>query len=456
MADIYVRSTDGLDTDSGATWALAKAKLAGADAIDAAGDNTYVSPVHAETTAGAITLTMAGTVTNPSKIVCVSDTTEPPPATATGASVTMTGAGAFNIRGSGYVQGIAFNAGSAAASFVQLMLNSAGNAGPNAQHYENCDFNVVDTHPSSFLQLGSQNASDAVRTKLTNCRFKMGNANQYISLYSTLHITGGSFIAGGATPNVPALFQLGTGSKDTNVLIENFDFSNLSSALVLFWAPTNGRGGVAILRNCKLPAGWAGSLVSGAINYPNWRVEMHNCDAGATNYKSWIETCEGTIRQEVVIVKTGGASDGTTPKSLKMTASANANELTGALASPIISDWADTVGTSRTVTVDILHDSATPLTDAEVWLEVDYLGSSATPLGTKATGKRATILTTPSSSNAFISASTATWTTTGLTTPNKQKLTLAYTPQMKGEYLTRVVNAKSGKTIYVDQLPQVS
>lgn len=451
MADIYVRSTDGLDTDSGATWALAKAKLAGADAIDAAGDSTYVSQVHAETTAGALTMTMAGTVANPSKMVCVSDTAEPPTALATGASVTMTGAGALNVKGSGYVQGIAFNAGNAAANFVQMYLNIS-NALSSAQHYENCDFNIVDTHPSSFLQLGSPNASDNVRTKLTNCRYKLSNVNQYIVLCSTLHINGGSFIAGSVTPNVPALFSLGHNAKDTNVLIENFDFSNLSAALVLFFAPANGKGGVAILRNCKLPAGWTGTLVSGAVNYPNWRVEMYNCDSGATNYKTWIETCEGTIRQEAVIVKAGGASDGTTPLAWKMTSNANANEYAGQLESRTIPIWNDTTGSAKTVTVDIVHDSATALTNAEVWLEVDYLGSSATPLGTKATSKRASILTAA----ANVTASTATWTTTGLTTPNKQKLAVTFTPQMKGVFLCRVVLAKASKTIYVDPTAQAS
>lgn len=37
MADLYVRSTDGSDTDNGTTWALAKAGLSGAAGIDAVG-----------------------------------------------------------------------------------------------------------------------------------------------------------------------------------------------------------------------------------------------------------------------------------------------------------------------------------------------------------------------------------------------------------------------------------
>lgn len=452
MADLFVRSTDGLSTDDGSTWALAKDKIP--TAPQAGPSTTYVSAVHSETTAAPLAITMAGTVSNPSKIICVDDTGNPvtPTTLATSGIVTMTGAGATNIRGSGYIQGIVFNIGTAAANFVQLVLNNTSSVGGQAQHYDACKLNLVDTHPSSFIQIGSITSGDAVRTKLTNCGFKIANVNQFVTLASSVHINGGSFTSGSLTPNVPALFKLGAGAKDTNVLIENFDFSNLSSALVLFWAPTGGAGGVATLRNCKLPSGWTGTLTSGAITYPSWRVEMYNCDSGATNYKEWTETCEGTTLQEVVIVKTGGATDGTTPKSLKMTSNANATEFTSGLASPLISDWIDTAGTAKTVTVDFVHDSATALTDAEVWLEVDYLGSSATPLGTKATSKRATVLTTP----ANVTTSTATWTTTGLTTPNKQKLAVTFTPQMKGEFLARVVLAKASKTIYVDPVAQVS
>ncbi len=49
MANIYVRSTDGNDADSGATWALAKATLGGALAIATSADTIWVSQNHAET-----------------------------------------------------------------------------------------------------------------------------------------------------------------------------------------------------------------------------------------------------------------------------------------------------------------------------------------------------------------------------------------------------------------------
>src|SRR3990167_9027284 len=92
MATLYVRSTDGSDADTGATWALAKASLAGAFAAASAGDTIYVSQVHAETQASAMTLTSPGTAASPVRVLCVNDAAEPPTALATTATVTTTGA----------------------------------------------------------------------------------------------------------------------------------------------------------------------------------------------------------------------------------------------------------------------------------------------------------------------------------------------------------------------------
>jgi hypothetical protein len=56
MANLYVRSTDGNNSDNGTTWALAKATVAGVAAIDAAGDTIYLSQDHNETTASSVSL----------------------------------------------------------------------------------------------------------------------------------------------------------------------------------------------------------------------------------------------------------------------------------------------------------------------------------------------------------------------------------------------------------------
>ncbi|MFC0134252.1 hypothetical protein, partial [Massilia eurypsychrophila] len=237
--------------------------------------------------------------------------------------------------------GIVFNCGDGF-NYANLVLNSANSGTANAQRYDNCEFNLNDTHPSSLLVLGSGNSGDNTRTTLANCRIKLTSINHSVSLGGQVRINGGS-MPGTSTPTL-GLFNFINGYKLTEVLIENFDFSALSNSAILFIASSPGaqREGIAVFRNCKLPAGWVGSLVSASFDSPNLRVEMYNCDSGATNYRSWVETWAGSVKSETVIVKTGGASDGTTPKALKMAANTNANEPLCHLLSPLLAGWIDT------------------------------------------------------------------------------------------------------------------
>jgi hypothetical protein len=85
------------------------------------------------------------------------------------------------------------------------------------------------------------------------------------------------------------------------------------------------------------------------------------------------------------------------------------------------------------------------LTDAECWIEVQYLGTSGVPLGSFTSDAKADPLTAAANQT----SSSETWTTTGLTTPIKQKLSVTFTPQEKG-YIHAVIHlAKASISIYV-------
>jgi hypothetical protein len=140
-----------------------------------------------------------------------------------------------------------------------------------------------------------------------------------------------------------------------------------------------------------------------------------------------------------------------------MATSANASYPCGVLASPVFSIWNDTTGVAKTVTVEFVHDTnvaagqgagtSFAFRDDEIWLEVEYLGASGSPLGTIIRDVKATPLTTAADQT----SSSVGWTTTGMTTPVKQKLVSAsFTPQQKGYIQCRVYVAKASKTIYVD------
>lgn len=441
MANIYVRSTDGLDADNGTTWALAKATLTGAAAIDAAGDTIYISDNHSESTAAAITITLAGTRAAPSRILCVDDTGNPAPPTAlaTTAVIQTTGASAINYAAAvGITYGLNFKAGSAASS---ASVNITGAAGAAAFHtFQNCKFELTNTATASRLQL---NNDENMSVTYTDCSVKFGNASQGVGLIqrSGTIWNGGSILSGGTSPTT--LFA--TIGNTTQVACSGLDLSNGGSAMNIFAAGSFIRAKCSI-RNCKLPASWSGSLVTGTIGGGS-RFSMYNCDSGDTNYRLQITDFFGSIVSETTIVRTSGASDGTTPLSWKMTSGADAEYPALTLDTDEIVKWNETTGSAITATVEIITDNVT-LTDGECWLEVQYLGTSGFPLGAFLTDAKADVLATAANQT----SSSETWTTTGLTTPLKQKLSVTFTPQEKG-YVHAVVHlAKASTTVYVDPL----
>lgn len=171
---------------------------------------------------------------------------------------------------------------------------------------------------------------------------------------------------------------------------------------------------------------------------------MYNCDSGDTNYRIWTEALAGSVVSETTIVRSGGASDGTTSLSWKMVSNANAEYPLLQLESPEIVRWNETTGSSITVTVETITDNVT-LTDDECWLEVQYLGTSGFPLGTFISDAKADVLATAANQT----TSSETWTTTGLTTPVKQKLSVSFTPQEKGFIHAVVKLARASTTVYV-------
>jgi hypothetical protein len=179
---------------------------------------------------------------------------------------------------------------------------------------------------------------------------------------------------------------------------------------------------------------------------------MFNCDSGDTHYHYRRATQFGTMQDESTIVRQGGQSDGTTTLSYKMVSNANAKQIC-----PLDSmEWvhyiaAAQVGSSRTLTIELVHDSVTALKDNEIWLEAMYLGTSGVPLGTIGS-EGIDVLATGASQT----SSSTTWTTTGLTNPNKQKLVFTFTPQEEGYIHYTVRLGKASYTVYVDMKPTVA
>jgi hypothetical protein len=180
-------------------------------------------------------------------------------------------------------------------------------------------------------------------------------------------------------------------------------------------------------------------------------VRLINCDDADTNYKLWIQDNSGSLVDETTIVRSGGASDGTTSIAWKIVTSSTAHWLKSPFWSQPIAIWNSTVGSSQTATIEIVHDSqgsgtGSAFTEKEIWAEVLYLGTSGVPLGTVGWDRVATPLTTASDQ----ASSSETWTTTGLTTPVKQKIAVTFTAQEVGYIAVRAALGVASKTVYVD------
>jgi hypothetical protein len=441
MGNLYVRSSDGADTDNGSTWALAKATLVGAGAIDAAGDVIYLSSAHAESTTSAQTFACAGTPGNVSRVLSANDTAEPPTAGANGASITCTAA--YTLNGSFYMQGVTFT----------CLSMSLGNSSATIQHFKDCTFRITAAGTSGVFQ--QNGLATSMNTILENPTFKFANSANRIGTAHRMTIKGGQFDGAGSTP--ASIFALGLASpgRGGHVEISGMDFSALAASVNIVDASQTTSSSKFIMRDCKLPASWSGLLVSSisSLPSPGVRIEMHNCDSGDTNYRLDIVDYAGEIKSETTNVRSGGASDGTTALSWKMVSSANASYPSVPLESGEIAVWNDVTGGSGIqIDVEILHDSLTSLTNAEAWLIALGVTTSGVPLGSNVSSIKSDTF----AAAANISNSSATWTTTGLTNPKAQKLSVTMTPTKKGWIVLKVALAKASKTIFVCPKPTVT
>lgn len=446
MANHFVRSTDGNDADDGSTWALAKATLNGV--TEAAGDRTFVSARHSESYGSGQTLNFGGSFDDPTWILCVDDTGDPasPTTLATGALFAVTSSSVISISGWAYIYGLEFRCDLGLANNSMQLASAAG----NRQVYDHCTFRVGDG-AAVRIDIGVVGNGNVASVEWRECSAETGTQGGF-HVACDFRWYGGALLS---QANGSTLFRFsrpGFSGRAGSLEVRGVDLSAMSASSDLVQGNT-AWAIVATFIDCKLPASWTGTLVDSVpVTHGAFRVSMYNCDSGDTNYRLWIEDIAGTIRDETTIVKTGGASDGTTQLAWKMTTASVSSELYRTLYSDWIPIWVDAAGASKTIEIDLIHDGATNLQDDEVWIELSYPGDANTPLASFIDDRRADVLATPADQD----SSSASWTTTGLTSPNAQKLSVTFTPQNKGVCYARVALAKPSQTIYVDPLPVVS
>jgi hypothetical protein len=396
----------------------------------------YVASEHAEAQATAYGFSLplgklAGTALV-GRVLCVTKSTVPPVSAnlTTGASITVTGNNSITGPGGNYyMQGLSISAGSGA-TFATFVLGPTSGV---SAYYKNCALVRAGTL-STQIVLGVQ-SSVAI---LDNTTVQFGVAADSIRIDNNSRVmwrntTG--VIAGSIIPTT-----LLASTINGELTMEALDLSAITGTLLNMAGSLSGR---IVLRNCKLNAGVAiGSASVTEAAQPI--LDLIRCDSGATNYRHERWRFEGTQTVETTIVRTGGATDGTTPISWKIVTNANSLWNYPYEAMPM-AIWNDTTATNRVVTVyGITAAGGLPNTD-DVWIEVEYPGSASSPLATIATTTKADTL----AAGVAVASDGSTWgggvtafkLTTTLSTPQ---------PQMKGPFLIVVKVAKPSTTFYID------
>lgn len=439
MANVYVYSGAG-GSNNGSSWANAYTTLEAAFAAKAAGDDFWVAHDHAQTATGALTITCKGTVTSPSRVICVNRAGTVPPVaadmrtTATITAGTTSGTltlSTFSVRI--YFYGISFRAGSGSSG------SGIATSGSGACFvFDACKFILNTTSSARTIALGAETQF------WSNTVVTFGAADQGINVSSNCVLywdkTSTTPAVTGTSPTT--LFNIATG----DVYLKGLDLSAIGSGNSVFAVGSNSLG-LKIIENCKMGASFA--FTSGTFVMGKGSFLGVNCDSGDTNYAYRKQNYLGTITHETTIKRTGGASDGTTGISRKLVSTTNSRLFPPLEMDPIVI-WNESTS-SITVTVHVVTDNVT-LKDSECWIEVEELGTSGYPLSVIQSDRATTVLTTPANQT----TSTEAWTTTGLGTPVYQKLNVTFTPAEKGPIKVRVMLAKASTTVYVCPKVEVS
>jgi hypothetical protein len=441
MANWYVWS-GATGTGDGTSWTNAFTLLtsATANAAAAAGDTYFVAHDHVENNP-ATSLDFKGTANVPDRVFCVDRGGSVPPVDAdlrTTAVINLTAT--VNVGSSGavnYFYGIIFNVGVGSAVATRLTL-PGGAAG--FRTFERCQFNLKHTainagfFPGGYILelLNCSVSSDQSTTAmwvLQTIKFRIRN-DPGVSFFP-----GGIIIGGGGM-----LFATLT---QTYLEFIGVDFTPLGSSAMF----QNGSGYRALLHGCKLPSPF---FWHWGVNTTAMRFEMLNCYEGTNFVRSRLQEQGAILDTENSVVRSGGASDGTTPYSWKITG-ATYNTPTRPFQTYDGVVWNDYVGVTKTLTVHVLTDGVT-LNNNDIWVEAEYFGTSGSYIPNFVSDAPVSLLATVSAQD----ADAATWNTSGLASPVAQKLVVQFTPWMTGLIRWRVKYAKSSGVVYVDPLADIT
>ena len=426
-------------------WQAPHARLANALTATwgAAGNAFFVGDNHAETQTAAMNLQGPGTPALPCFVYCVNHSGSLPPASGDllkTATITSSSTNVLNIFGYAYYYGIQFiDAANSNGAIAVAASNVTGLV------LDNCLLSSTSAGSSAGIRFGGTSFQSIVT--LINTPLSFGSTTNGGVSIDNIHLiwkNTASALAGSVPSTV-----FGTNSAiGANVKVIGVDLSAAGSGKTLI-------GGLSapiafMFADCKLGA--SVTLAAAQVAQGGAKIDFIRCDSGATNYFSARRWYEGSQDQETTIVRTGGATDGTTPLAWKLVTSAN-SRWTFPFESQPISIWNDSTSAITTLTIYGTTTGGGVPKDDEIWVEVEYLGASGSPMGSFITSTKANNLAASAATNNSSDAST--WAGGGA--GNGFKIVVpSFTPGQKGPINITIKAAKISSTYYIDPRPSIS
>lgn len=412
------------------------ARLANAVAANwgAAGDTFYVGDNHAETQSTAITITFPGTTALPNYVYCVDHAGTIPPGGSnlkTSGTISTTGASNLTVGGAAYCYGTALSAGSAGNTANILVNNAASSV---TIQFDACGLILGNTGSTSVIALGTTSNVASSFIGLNNTTVKFGATTQSINKnlgFLRWTNTPAAINSGGSVPTI----LLKGNVYDGRSILDGLDLSALGSGTTLIGAAGTGAVYYQVL-NCKLGAS---VIVSSTPTSPEAGItDLIISDSSGTGYRQERYAYAGTLTASATVYN--NASDGDTPISWQVVATANANRAFPFECFDIV-QWV-AAGTFAASLVQITSATAS-LLSSDVWVETEYLGNASFPISSLVSSAPANLLTAGSSLAA------GTW-AHGSLGHDYQLAIPSFTTALDGYVRFKVKVAKASLTVNID------
>jgi len=407
----------------------------------AAGDRMFVSSDHSETQTAA---TVYGSGTGAAsysvgQILSVNRAGSVPPVAAdltAGAACVGSGSNiTFEATFPVYHYGINYSC-----SGVTGIIFGATSTGIKPSYFSNCQLYLSSAASTGARFLSSQSSS----VILDNSTLRVSHANHFVTtssgLMELIWLNTASAVTGSATPT--QLFSP-AGANPVAVTARGVDLSAITTTLLL----NAGMGSKYLFDSCRIAAGVTRYSVA-SINNTRDLVELINCFDG-TNILNESYQPAGVVTTERTITLLGGATDDVGTFSHKLVSNTNIDKYVN----PLVGFWMDVenqaIGSSKTATVEIV--SSASLNNDDISLLLEYQGTSGSSVASFASTLPANVLTT----NAAVTASTATWNSSPAT-PVYQRLQVTFTPRLAGRVRGQVRLGKASTTVYINPVVTIT